>query len=451
MSTRPLTFRQTETEQLMRLAQAGESAAIIGVSGVGKSNLFNHLLDPQVQNHYLGDGAVIFVRVNFHFAADFTTRSVFSLILEQIELLGERLGRDWLPAERQAEIERYHDALLAAGDDLLVAQRYFKKGIRAVMTADSSRHLVFLFDQFGEVYREADERLFANLRGLREDYKYRLSYFVFTRQAFDQLPPADRAREEFCELLTANQIGLRPYGADDAADMIAEIARRQNKEVSAADCQTLFELSGGHSGLLRAATAALLGGPADGRGSRQKKIDSLAAVPAIQQEGQKIWNSVALAEQRLLSFVAHGEEVESAGDHEGVAQLVQKGLLRRPPNGRGPFKLFSPLFSNFILHQKAVWDQPLYYDGPMRRITVFGKPVDPPLTRTELQIFLLLYEHLGEPVSYEEIKIAVWGDKEADQPLKTNIYRLRRKLEPDSAHPRFLVTVAGYGYQLNES
>lgn len=69
--TLPITFREEETTQLMNYAQAGESASIVGVSGAGKSNLFNHLFEPAVRQHYLGDTAEdhIFVRVNFHYAA----------------------------------------------------------------------------------------------------------------------------------------------------------------------------------------------------------------------------------------------------------------------------------------------------------------------------------------------------------------------------------------------
>ena len=57
--------------------------------GTGKSNLFNHFLDPQTQHHYLGEdmSKYIFVRVNFHYMPDFSVRSVYSLILEQFELL----------------------------------------------------------------------------------------------------------------------------------------------------------------------------------------------------------------------------------------------------------------------------------------------------------------------------------------------------------------------------
>lgn len=445
MNQRPILFRQTETECLMRYAQAGESAGIIGVSGVGKSNLFNHLLDPAVQSHYLDSQPLIFLRVNFHFAADFSARSIFSLILEQFELLLEQSAERWLPAEKIRQIESYHDQLLAAGSDQLISQRFFKKAVRTLMTADSERKLIFLFDQFGDVFQAADERLFANLRGLREDYKYRLAFFVFSRQPLEQLAPLGRAREEFSELLTANQMGLKPYQSSDAFEMMERVARRQNKSLSAKQQEILFAATGGHSGLLRAATAAALNNQINLKGQIKRDLNALFDLPQIMREGQKIWASLSVEEQRLLTYVA--TEVKQVTENRTVVQqLLAKGILQE--EGRH-YRLFSALFARFIEQQKAVWDEPLYYDRQFRRILIFGKPLEKPLTPTEMQIFLLLYERLGEPISNQEIKEAVWSDKEADQPLKTNIYRLRRKLEPDSKHPRFLVTVAGYGYQLS--
>ena len=84
----PLDFRAQETERLMAVARASESASVIGISGVGKSNLFNHLLDRETHVCYLGDLAsrYVIVRVNFHYMRDYDDRSVYSLILEQLEL-----------------------------------------------------------------------------------------------------------------------------------------------------------------------------------------------------------------------------------------------------------------------------------------------------------------------------------------------------------------------------
>ncbi len=213
-------FRKAEVKRIFGWARAGESASVIGISGVGKSNLFNHIRDPQTQGMYLGelDTDTIIVRVNFHYAPDFTDRTVYSLILEQLEMLDgdkERLG---LTDETLAALSELHEKMLDAGSDTLKVQRYFKLAVRQLL-AHSSRRLVILCDQFDEVYREAEPRFFANLRGLREAYKYRVSYILFTRDMLPNLIEMDAEREEFYELVASNVMGLRPYNQSDAISL----------------------------------------------------------------------------------------------------------------------------------------------------------------------------------------------------------------------------------------
>jgi two-component system KDP operon response regulator KdpE len=45
---------------------------------------------------------------------------------------------------------------------------------------------------------------------------------------------------------------------------------------------------------------------------------------------------------------------------------------------------------------------------------------------------------------------AVWGPayQEESNYLHVNVSQLRRKIEPDSARPRYLLTVPGVGYRL---
>ena len=68
------------------------------------------------------------------------------------------------------------------------------------------------------------------------------------------------------------------------------------------------------------------------------------------------------------------------------------------------------------------------------------------LTSTEWRIVELLARHPGELVMQRELLDHVWGLKD----VKTNYLRvfmvaIRRKLEPDPAHPRYFVTEPGSG------
>ena len=74
-----------------------------------------------------------------------------------------------------------------------------------------------------------------------------------------------------------------------------------------------------------------------------------------------------------------------------------------------------------------------------------------PITTTERGMIELLMEHRGRPVSRDEFLRRVWGyDRIPDtRTVDFHIVRLRRKIEPDPAHPRFLRTVRGAGYVLD--
>lgn len=72
-------------------------------------------------------------------------------------------------------------------------------------------------------------------------------------------------------------------------------------------------------------------------------------------------------------------------------------------------------------------------------------------TPLEWHILELLAESPGKPVSSSHILILVWGApyQRDEVYLATYIWRLRQKIEPDPAHPMFLRTVPGLGYQLD--
>ena len=78
----------------------------------------------------------------------------------------------------------------------------------------------------------------------------------------------------------------------------------------------------------------------------------------------------------------------------------------------------------------------------------------PTLTNLEYRLLLLLYGRLGKICTKYEVVEAVWGedyiDEVDDARIEKLVSRLRQKIEPDPANPRYLQTVRGRGYKLLE-
>ncbi len=73
-----------------------------------------------------------------------------------------------------------------------------------------------------------------------------------------------------------------------------------------------------------------------------------------------------------------------------------------------------------------------------------------PLTPTEYRILEYLAQNAGRVITQDLLLEHVWGAEYVGEShmLQVNINRLRRKLEQDPAHPRYLLTKAGIGYLL---
>jgi DNA-binding response OmpR family regulator len=92
-------------------------------------------------------------------------------------------------------------------------------------------------------------------------------------------------------------------------------------------------------------------------------------------------------------------------------------------------------------------DGTLRIDLPAQEVWVAGEPRA--LSGTEFRLLAYLVEHGGQLLSHRQILEGVWGWEYGDCVEYVHVYasRLRRKLEPDPARPRYLVTYRGLGYR----
>jgi DNA-binding response OmpR family regulator len=90
----------------------------------------------------------------------------------------------------------------------------------------------------------------------------------------------------------------------------------------------------------------------------------------------------------------------------------------------------------------------LVIDDAQRLVTIGGVPTQ--LSKTEYRLLRTLAQNLGKTLSHEALLAQVWGPAYSKEIEFVWVYirRLRRKIEPDPARPRYILTAPGVGYRL---
>ena len=90
----------------------------------------------------------------------------------------------------------------------------------------------------------------------------------------------------------------------------------------------------------------------------------------------------------------------------------------------------------------------LVVDLEKRAVTVAGEPVH--LTPHQFELLRVLAVNRGKLMTHRALLQEVWGPGygDASNLLHVNVSQLRRKIEPDRARPRYLLTEPGAGYRL---
>jgi two-component system KDP operon response regulator KdpE len=90
----------------------------------------------------------------------------------------------------------------------------------------------------------------------------------------------------------------------------------------------------------------------------------------------------------------------------------------------------------------------LEVDFSARRVRVNERDVS--LTPKQYDVLAYLARNAGKVLTHRQILQAAWGGQYADEVdyVWTYVRRIRRRIEPDPAEPRFLLTEPGVGYRM---
>ena len=86
-------------------------------------------------------------------------------------------------------------------------------------------------------------------------------------------------------------------------------------------------------------------------------------------------------------------------------------------------------------------------DLDSRSVSVAGNEIH--LTPKEFELLAFLARHAGKVVTHRALLAAVWGPNNTEQPeyLRVFVGQLRKKIEPDSSSPKYLLTEPWVGYR----
>jgi two-component system KDP operon response regulator KdpE len=90
-----------------------------------------------------------------------------------------------------------------------------------------------------------------------------------------------------------------------------------------------------------------------------------------------------------------------------------------------------------------------HVDLDARRITVRGQEVH--LTPKEYDLLVYLIRHADKVLTHRILLGAIWGGDYIEQTeyLRVFIAQLRKKIEPDPAHPHYILTEPWIGYRFH--
>lgn len=240
----PSTYRAEIVQRIFRVTRAGDSVALLGLSGAGKSNVAGFIAHSAARAG--GPPAHPYLLIDCNRLSSHVPAALFYAMQAA---LGNTLLSDSTDAFHALEVS-----------------------LREVMPALS--HVTFVLDRF-DVFAGADAGLFNQLRALRDAHKYALSYVTTSRRPHD-------ARTELAELFFANTLWLGPLSEADARWNVARYAERFGVAWDEATAKLLLELSGRYPSLLKACAEALAAGC-------EPDATALAAHPAVQRRVEEFW------------------------------------------------------------------------------------------------------------------------------------------------------------------
>lgn len=421
-------------KKLLEHLAAGHCVGIKGLSNSGKSLVMRALAEPGSAVEYKKiaghEGYLVYIDCNR--AVAISAQAFYEVVLRSIlEALVNKI-----PSMVVSNLRDYHQTITEA-DSAFTASLSFNLALSELCEQIDGR-LCLLFDEFGEIYSALDDRALLNLRALRDRFREHLAYASATWRSLPEIR-GDDVEDEFAELFSRFTYPMPLLDDTEAVDFLDGL---KSAPLNKALKEETLQLSGGHPGMLVGIAQVLTHLP------DEWKSDPAGFVrlePQPRAECMKLWDQLNQDERAAL--VALVLDPKAGLPRQQNRHLHNQGLLRDK-------HIFSPIFADFVGRKgrgSDIESQGVFLDTDSGDVWVDGIRVQV-LTDLEYRLLELLYERRDKLTDKYQIVTAVWGEEYLgsvdDARVEKLISRLRGKVEPEPANPRYLITRRGRGYKL---
>lgn len=422
--------RDQEIEKILNYIKEGNSCQIVSLPGVGRSNILGLLsYNKNVRIKHLGENNKLFHFVYLNFSeirkkplAE-ATKFIFLGLLDSLR-------------ERQMKIEyeevnKIFKESMQIKDDLVIFAG-LKKAID-YLALEKGLAIILLFDRFEDYISVLDSEFFANLRILRNRAKYKFSaVFSLNRPLEDILEPTLFA--DFYDFVAGKIIYLPIYNEIGINFRLEYLEKISGKKLNPALKENVFELTGGHSNLMRLSTESLLFSEQNFKNKLELRKYLIEQKP-IRSALFAIWNYLSPSEQAMITSgkLDNSEYLENVG-------LIKNNLLT------------ISLLADYIKDKSipsGLTKINLNERGEILKGDIIISDI---LTSLEYKLLKFLIIQKDTIATKEDVINAVWGDQKTvlgvtDQAVDQLIFRLRKKIEDNPNDPKIIQTIKGRGFK----
>ena len=329
-------YRHTPIAQLARAIRARENRLVLGLPGMGVSNLLRFLV---------ARGTAIVPQALFaYYDCDTLPGEDFEEAL--FEALAAQLIEQGLrepPSDARPGYARLQRLLMR-------------------VDGDPAGRIALVIDQADGLAAMVGRPFYQRLKALTDLNKRVCVFMALGPQAAAQADPDDL-------LFAGRRLAVGRLGASDIQDAIAEEARRLAIEFAAPTQALLAALAGGHPGLLRSLASATAAGALAGTPNPDTAAERMLARDDVRYRCRKLWNALPPTQQAALGCFVRGAPLDEAQ----LGWLCEYGLIERV---LGADRVCSPIVREFVLTQAPPPEPAPLTPGALAAVTIVQPSLD---------------------------------------------------------------------------